>query len=181
MTHICVTSPRWVLKACSYLADELGHHYPGTLPSIVIHCNSIGKSPVRIILRCPTTIMVIKACFLIQPLEQEGGCQKCCISLCSKVFINHFYQMKASPECLNILIYWSKCWVERLRRTLRRKVKTGILYQQIYRLCHCIVHKVAHIDCSAPSGKQHEPQTGVWVIGDEIYEDLIFKSVAMTH
>ena len=124
----------------------------------------IGKSPVRIILWCPTTIMVIKACFLIQPLEQEGGCQKCCISLCSKVCINHFYQMKASPECLNILIYWSKCWVERLRRTLRRKVKTGILYQQIYRLCHCILHKVAHIDCSAPSGKQHEPQTGVWVI-----------------
>ena len=80
---------------------------------------TIGKTPVRIILWCPTTKMLIKACFLIQPLEQEGGCQKCCISLCSKVFINHFYQMKASPECLNILIYWSKYWVERLKRTLR--------------------------------------------------------------
>ena len=34
----------------------------------------------------------------------------------------------------------------------------------IYRLCHCILHQVAHIDCSAPSGKQHEPLTGVWVI-----------------
>ena len=56
-------------------------------------------------------------------LEQEGGCQKCCISLCSKVFINHSYQMEACPECLNILIYWSKYWVDRLRRTLRRKVK----------------------------------------------------------
>ena len=37
----------------------------------------------------------------------RGGCQKCCISLCSKVYINHFYQMKASPGCLDILIYWS--------------------------------------------------------------------------
>ena len=82
----------------------------------------IGKTPVRIILWCPTTKMLKKARFLIQPLEQEGGCQKCCISLCSKVFINHFYQMKASPECLSILIYWSKYWVDWLRRTPRRKV-----------------------------------------------------------
>ena len=119
----------------------------------------IGKTPVRIILWCPTTKMLIKECFLIQPLEQEGGCQKCCISLCSKVFINHFYQMRASTECLNILIYWSKYWVDRLRRTLRRKVLTGIFYQQLYRLCHYISHQVAHIDYSAPSGKQHEPLT----------------------
>ena len=83
---------------------------------------SIGKTPVRIILWCPITKMLIKACFLIQPLEQEGGCQKCCMSLCSKVFINHFYQMKASPGCLNILTYWRKYWIDRLRRTLRRKV-----------------------------------------------------------
>ena len=83
---------------------------------------SIGKTPVRIILWCPITKMVIKACFLIQPLEQEGRCQKCCISLCSKVFINHFYQMKASPECLNILTYRSRYWVDRLRRTPRRKI-----------------------------------------------------------
>ena len=82
----------------------------------------IGKTPVRIILWFPTTKMLIKACFLTQPLEQEGGCQKCWIPLCSKVFINHFDQMKASPECLNILIYWSKYCVVRLRRTLRRKV-----------------------------------------------------------
>ena len=68
---------------------------------------SIGKTLVRIILWCPTIKMLIKACFLIQPPEQEGRCQKCCMSLCSKVFINYFYQMKASPECLNILIYWS--------------------------------------------------------------------------
>ena len=32
------------------------------------------------------------------------------ICLCSKVFINHLDQMKASLECLNILIYWSKYW-----------------------------------------------------------------------
>ena len=108
--------------------------------------------------------MLIKACFLIQTLEQEGGCQKCSISLCSKVFINHFCQMKASPACLNILTYWSKYWVDRLRRTLRRKVQTGIFYQQICRLCHYILHQVAHIDCSAPSGKYHEPLTGVCVI-----------------
>ena len=69
---------------------------------------SIGKTPAMIILWCPTTEMFIKACFIIQPLEQEGGCQKCCIYLCSKVFLNHFYQMKASPECSNILIYGSK-------------------------------------------------------------------------
>ena len=67
---------------------------------------AIGKTPVRIILWCPITKMLIKGCFLIQPLEQEGWCQKCSISLCSKVFLNHFYQMKASPECLNILTYW---------------------------------------------------------------------------
>ena len=82
----------------------------------------IGKTPVRIILWCPITKMLIKACFLVQPLEQEGVYQKCCISLCSKVFINHFYEMKASPECLNILLYFSKYWVDRLRRTIGRKV-----------------------------------------------------------
>ena len=82
----------------------------------------IGKTPVRIILWCPITKMLIKACFLVQPLQQEGLYQKCCISLCSKVFINHFYQMKASPECLNILTYCSKYWVDRLRRTIERKV-----------------------------------------------------------
>ena len=27
-----------------------------------------------------------------------------------------------------------------------------------------ILHQVAHIDCSAHSGKQHEPLTGVWGI-----------------
>ena len=108
--------------------------------------------------------MLIKACFLIQPLEQEGVYQKSCISLCSKVFINHFYRMKASPECLNILTYWSKYLVDRLRRTLRRKVQTGIFYKQICRICHYILHQVAHIDCSAPSGKQHEPLNGVCVI-----------------
>ena len=82
--------------------------------------SSIGKTPVRIILWCPTTKMLIKTCFLIHPLEQEGGCQKCSISLCSKVFINHF--SNKSPECLSILTYWSKYWVDRLRNTLRRKV-----------------------------------------------------------
>ena len=65
----------------------------------------IGKTPVRVILWCPTTKMLIKACFLVEPLEQEGRCQKYRIFLCSKVFINHFYQTKASPECLNILAY----------------------------------------------------------------------------
>ena len=38
--------------------------------------SQIGKTPVRIILWCPTTKMLIKACFLVQPLEQEGGCQQ---------------------------------------------------------------------------------------------------------
>ena len=128
---------------------------------IRLHIQPIGKTPVRIILWCPTTKMLIKACFLIQPLEQEGGYQKCCIFLYSKVFINHFYQMKASPECLNILIYWSKYWVDRLRRTIRKKVWTGIFYQQIYRLCHFILHQVALIDWIDPSGKQHEQLTGV--------------------
>ena len=54
--------------------------------------------------------------------------------------------------------------VDILRRTLRRKVQTGIFYQQIYRLCHYILHQVAYIDYSAPSGKLHEPLTGVWEI-----------------
>ena len=106
--------------------------------------------------------MLIKACFLIQPLDQEKRCQECCITLCSKGFVNHFCQMKATPECLNILIYWSKYWVDRLRRRLRRKVETGTFYQQIYRLCHYSLHQAAHINCSAPSGKQHGPLTGVY-------------------
>ena len=42
-------------------------------------CAIIVKTPVRIILWCSTTKMLIKACFLIQQLEQEGGCQKCCV------------------------------------------------------------------------------------------------------
>ena len=79
-----------------------------------VRAKALGKTPVRIILWCPTTKMLIKACFLIQPPEQEGMCQKLCISLCSKVLINRFYQMKASPDCLDILIhvYWSKyCFI----------------------------------------------------------------------
>ena len=91
------------------------------MEALITH--SIAKTPCRTILWCPTKKMHIKACFFIQPLEQEGGCQKCCISLCTKVFINHFYQVKENPECLNILTYWSKCWVDRLRRTIRMKVK----------------------------------------------------------
>ena len=90
--------------------------------AVFVNCISIGKTPVKIILWCPITKMLIKACFLVQPLEQEGVYQKCCISMCSKVFINYFYQMKASPECLNILTYCSKYWVDRLRRTIGRKV-----------------------------------------------------------
>ena len=50
---------------------------------------------------------------------QEGGCQKCCITLCRKVFTNHFYQMKESPGCLNILKYW----VDRLREPQEEKFK----------------------------------------------------------
>ena len=128
--------------------------------------------------------MLIKAWFLIQPLEEEGGCQKCCISLCSNVFMNQFYQMKASPKCLNIPIYWSKYWIDRLRRTIRRKVWTETFYQQTYRLCHYILHQVAHIDCSAPCGKQHEPLTGVWgirqaVLVIQLLWNLIGVSVAL--
>ena len=107
---------------------HLKHSSPG-YQTYNIRCNlcekmnpPIGKTPVRIILWCLRTKMLIKACFLTQPLEQEGGCLKCCISLCSKVFMNHFYQMKESPECLYILIYWSTYLVDRLRKTLRRKV-----------------------------------------------------------
>ena len=85
---------------------------------------TIGKTPIRIILWCPTANMLIKTCFLIQPLEQEGGCQKCCIYLCSKVFINHFYHMKASPECLNILINWSQYWVDTRQTEKKPKMKS---------------------------------------------------------
>ena len=46
----------------------------------------------------PNNKMPIKACFFIQQPEQEGGCQKCCKCLCSKVFISHFYQMKESSD-----------------------------------------------------------------------------------
>ena len=113
--------PRWSTHAV------LVSSVHGLSPILLIYILNIdlcwiSKTPVRIILWCPTTKMLIKACYLIQPLEQEGGCQKCCIALCSKVFTYHFYQMKASSECFNILIYWSKYWVDRLRRTIRRKV-----------------------------------------------------------
>ena len=95
----------------------------------------IGKTPVRIILWCPTTKMLIKACFLIQSLEQEGGWQKCCISLCSNVFIYHFL----SNERKSRVLKYSKILGRQTERTPRRKVKTGIFYQQIYRLCHYIL------------------------------------------
>ena len=51
--------------------------------SSLLNTQSIGKTPARISLWCPTTQKLIKACFLIQPLEQEGGCQNCCQTLCS--------------------------------------------------------------------------------------------------
>ena len=110
-----------------YMPDyiTMAHKCKQGIPTSNMHMNKnfqIGKTQVRIILWCPITKMLIKACFLVQPLEQEGVYQKCCISLCSEVFINHFYQMKASPECLNILTYCSKYWVDRLRRTIGRKV-----------------------------------------------------------
>ena len=101
------------------LADASTQWCPSGDPVLIC---IIGKTPVRIILWCPITKMLIKACFLVQPLEQEGVYQKCCISLYSKVFINHFYQMKASPECLNILTYCRTYWVDRLKRTIGRKV-----------------------------------------------------------
>ena len=116
-THIKYTHKNVITHTCPNFNAGLNNP-----PMKLRHGSIIGKTPVRIILWCPTTKMLIKACFLIQPLEQEGGCQSCCISLCSKVFINHFYQMKESPEYLNILIYWSKYWVDILRRTIRRKV-----------------------------------------------------------
>ena len=70
----------------------------------------------------PSNKNAYKGMFPHSTTRARGRCQKCCISLCSKVFINNFHQMKASSECLNILMYWSKYWVDRLRRTLRRKV-----------------------------------------------------------
>ena len=97
-------------------------YYSSLFSSLKLFIDGIGKTLVRIIIWCPTAKMLIKECFLIQPLEQEGSWQKCCISLCSKVFINHFYEMKVSPQCLNILIYWSIYLVDRLRRSIRRKV-----------------------------------------------------------
>ena len=91
---------------------------------------SISKTPVRIILWCPTTKMLIKACYLIQPLEQEGGCQKCCIALCSKVFINHFYQMKASSECFNTVETRYNtinfCWSTHKRHSIARPKGRGM-------------------------------------------------------
>ena len=100
-------------------------------------------------------------CFLIQPLEQ-GGCQKCCMSLCSKVFINHFYKMKASPKCLNILMSWSRYGVDTLRKNPKKQsLKGNILLTD---MCHYILHQVTHTDGSASSSRQHEPMIGVWGI-----------------
>ena len=104
--HLCLPK-KFYLKNIPNIESHLSsgsqalHQYYGWCVSFLI-----GKTPVRIILWYPTTKMLIKACFLFQPLEQEGECQKCSISLCSKVFVNHFYQTKASQECLHNLLYW---------------------------------------------------------------------------
>ena len=151
----------WPLRLQPYTADLISmlHHWHREISG-----TAIGKTPVRIVLWCPITKMLIKACFLIEPVEQEGVYQTYCISLCSKVFINHFYRMKASPECLNILTYWSKFWVDRLRKTIRKNSNRNILSTDMSNL-PLYFTSVAHIDCSAPSGKQHEPLNGVCVIG----------------
>ena len=53
------------------------------------------------------------------------------------------------------------------------------------------MHQVAHIDCSAPSGKQHEPLTGVWenwlilvppyVVNISSYNGLLFVGTPWWH
>ena len=77
-----------IVMVCCY------HGWCSWLKSWVLTSGCNSKTLVRIILWCPTTKILIKACFLTQPLEQEGECQTCCIALWSKVFTNHFYQMK---------------------------------------------------------------------------------------
>ena len=164
----------WVcnyITLVSWMIWQLIQSLPSSAVWLYRRLLSIGKTPVRIILWCPTTKMLIKVCFLIQPLEQEGMCQTCCISLCSKVFMNHLYQMKASPECLNILIYWSKYWVT-AKNPEKKSLNRNIFCQQIYRLCLYSLHQVAHIDCSPPSGKQHEILTGVWAI-ESLLENIL--------
>ena len=79
----------WVHKTCvsmsSFVYSGLNSKWKLVLLQMPLHkfwhfsLIWIGKTPVRIILWCPTTKMLIKACFLIQPPEQEGGCQTCCI------------------------------------------------------------------------------------------------------
>ena len=53
----------------------------------------------------------------------------------------------------------------------------------MYRLCHShyILHQVAHIDCSAPSGKHHEPLTGVWGIGQGLHQAHIDSVEVLPH
>ena len=53
-----------------YYWDKIKPSKP--ISNIAVFLLTIGKTPVRIILWYPTTKMLINACFLIQPLEQEG-------------------------------------------------------------------------------------------------------------
>ena len=110
--HMMVDQTQLVVVECS--GDVPEYHLDTGFSTF---CNR--QNPVRIILCCPTTKNAHKGMF---PHSTTSGCQKCCIALCIKVFINHFDQMKASPEWLNIRIYSSKHCVDRLRRALRRKV-----------------------------------------------------------
>ena len=58
------------------------------------------------------------------------------------------------------------------KKGLNRKIlSTDISTLPLY------LHQVAHIDCSAPSGKQHEPPTGVCVIGSHLTREPTLSPV----
>ena len=50
----------------------------------------------------------------------------------------------------------------------------------MYRRCQYILHQISHIDCSAPSGEQHEPLTGVWGISTVVLYDVSFNVIWLT-
>ena len=129
-SQICSAKPQiseWMLYSCEYC-----DHVCNYIWFEILVYTSNGSLSVSLYARAgqydkdtigknyslePNNKNVHKGMFLHSFTRARGWVQKCCISLCSKEFIN---QMKASPECLNILIYWSKYWADRLRRSLRR-------------------------------------------------------------
>ena len=69
-----IRKPKYKISVKFYMVVGINNQY---FINIIFHSliYVIRNTPVRIMLWCPMTKMFINSCFLIQPLEEEGGCQ----------------------------------------------------------------------------------------------------------